>query len=250
MSNENLVNDNRLADGVKIIRELGRDAALGKDSLPKLAFQVTKMAQDGVIDLEKKWQDPVDASKMFDDAEYLFGEYAKAEGKKAIHERTAGGLKANVSKLRQLITFGVMTTIDPSSVLERAVKVRSEMIDQGEKVKAAYASYVDVARVQIANSDDELTDEQLTAAIRKPAAKDPEVEKILRGVYKKLENLISGEKGVKDDSELVEQAFNAVRDRLSEIDQVNKAEDAENTLATLTPAARSALLAKLGYVGS
>ena len=52
-------NDTRLEDGMKFIRELGRDAALGKDSLPKLTFQFTKMTTEGVIDLEKKYEGDV-----------------------------------------------------------------------------------------------------------------------------------------------------------------------------------------------
>jgi hypothetical protein len=244
-----LKNDNRLSDGVKVIRELGKDAALGKDSLPKLAFQLTKMAAEGVIDTEKNYTEtlPDNSVRNYDDAEYLFGEYAKAEGKKAVHERSAGGLKANISKARQIIQFGCMTTCDPQDVLERAVKARAKVLENGDKAKSAYAAYVDVARNQIA-ADADLTDEQLEAIVRKPPAAAPEVEKILRGVYKKLEDLIAGEKGVQDQSEHVVAAFDAVRDRLAEIDAVNAGNEAAEAVTMLTPAARNALLAQLGYV--
>jgi hypothetical protein len=121
------------------------------------------------------------------------------------------------------------------------------VLENGDKAKSAYAAYVDVARNQIA-ADADLTDEQLEAIVRKPPAAAPEVEKILRGVYKKLEDLIAGEKGVQDQSEHVVAAFDAVRDRLAEIDAVNAGNEAAEAVTMLTPAARNALLAQLGYV--
>ena len=42
-------NDTRLPDFMKAVRELGKDAAEGKDSLPKLAFKVVEAAANGVI---------------------------------------------------------------------------------------------------------------------------------------------------------------------------------------------------------
>lgn len=247
-ANAELKNDTRLEDGVKVIRELGRDSAAGKDSLPKLAFKLVELAADGVIDTEKKYAEtmPDGSSRPYDDAEYLFGEYARAEGKKAIHERSAGGLKANISKVRQIIQMGVMTTCDPAAVLEAAHKVRGALIEEGVKVKSAYAAYVDVARNQIA-SDTELTEEQIGGIVRKPEPTAPEVEKILRGIYKKLEDLISGEKGPQDKSEHVDTAFNAVRDRLAEIDGVNATEEASATLAMLPAEKMEEMLKALGY---
>lgn len=243
-----LTNDKRLEDGVKVIRELGRDSALGKDSLPKLAFKLTELAADGVIDLEKKWSEPTadGGTRDYDDAEYLFTEYAKAEGKKAVHERSGGGLKANISKARQFIAFGSMTTCDPMDVLERGVAVRKRMMEDGVKAKSAYAAYVDIARFQ-QGIDTDATNEQLEGVIRKPERAAPEVEKILRGVMKKLEDLIAGENGVKDDSELVDTAFQAVRDRLSEIDALNKTDETEAAVMLLPADKLADMLAKLGY---
>ncbi len=248
MNDKTLTNDKRLEDGVKVIRELGRDSALGKDSLPKLAFKLTELAADGVIDLEKKYSEPTadGGTRDYDDAEFLFTEYSKAEGKKAVHERSGGGLKANISKARQFIEFGSMTTCDPMDVLERAVKVRKTMQEAGTKTKSAYAAYVDVARFQ-KGIDVDATDEQLEGVIRKPEAAAPEVEKILRGVMKKLEDLIAGEKGVQDQSELVDTAFQAVRDRLAEIDAVNATDDTEAKMQLLPADKLAEMLAKLGY---
>lgn len=249
-------NDTRLAEGVKVIRELGRDSALGKDSLPKLAFQFTKMAAEGVIDLEKKYDGddlPKGGKYKYDDAEFLFNEYSKAEGKKAVHERSAGGLKANISKARQFVQFGMLTTVDPQDVLERAAKVRKQMMIDSRKVKSAYAAYIDVARTQIKNADDALTDDQLAEVIAKPEKASPELRKIIDGVFKKLEKLYTdGIDGVVDQSDHIKNACDALRDRLAEIDAANQPdatdEEAEQVLAQLGKSDRLAeMLAKLGY---
>lgn len=250
-------NDTRLEDGVKVIRELGRDAALGKDSLPKLAFQFTKMAAEGVIDLEKKYEGddlPKGGKYKYDDAEFLFGEYSKAEGKKAIHERSSGGLKANVSKARQFVAFGMLTTCDPQNVLERAANVRKQMILDSHKVKSAYAAYVDVAREQ-QKLDADMSDDQLQTVLAKPEKSSPELRKILDGMFKKLEKLYTdGIDGIQDQSDYIKTAADAIRDRIAEIDAANQPdatdEEVEQTVAQL--ASRNsdqfaAMLAKLGY---
>lgn len=249
-------NDTRLADGVKFIRELGRDSAAGKDSLPKLAFQITKMAAEGVIDLDKKYEGddlPKGGKYKYDDAEFLFNEYSKAEGKKAVHERSAGGLKANISKVRQFVQFGMLPNVDPQDVLERAAKVRKQMILDTKKVKSAYAAYIDVARTQIKGADDALTDDQLADVIAKPEKASPELRKIIDGMFKKLEKLYTdGIDGVQDMSDHIKTAADALRDRLAEIDAANAPEptdeEAAQTLAQLGKSDRLAeMLAKLGY---
>lgn len=256
----NQANDTRLEDGVKFIRELGRDAALGKDSLPKLAFQFTKMAAEGVIDLEKKYEGddmPKGGKYKYDDAEFLFSEYSKAEGKKAVHERSSGGLKANVSKARQFVAFGMLTTCDPQAVLENAANIRKQMILDSKKVKSAYAAYVDVAREQ-QKLDTDMTSDQLESVIAKPEKASPELRKIIDGVFKKLEKLYTdGIDGVQDMSDHIKNAADSLRDRLGEIDAANNpdtdeevAGEVEEGIATLVArdsAKLADLLAKLGY---
>lgn len=254
----NQPNDTRYADGVKFIRELGKDAALGKDSLPKLAFQLTKMAAEGVIDLEKKYdggQNAKGGQVKIDDTEVLFGEYSKAEGKKAVHERSLGGMKANVSKARQFVAFGMMTTCDPQNVLERGAAIRKQMVIDSKKVKSAYAAYVDIAREQ-QKLDTDMTDEQLEGVISKPEKASPELRKLLDAMYKKLEKLYTdGIDGVQDQSDHIKAAADSIRDRLSEIDAANAPdqtdEEVEGELVQLAgknSAQFAAILAKLGYV--
>lgn len=210
----NQPNDTRLRDLLNSVRKFGRESGEGKDSLPKLAMSVVRAAADGVIDMEKD-------DKGNDAATRLYSEYVNAESSKAIHEHTNGGQKANVSKLRQLIGMGCMTTIDAVSVMNDAFKVREELKATDEKLKPAYHFYVDVAREQLKN-DQELAEDELREIAIKSAPAGKDVEKVLQGVMKTLEALVSGEgkgslAGLKDDSEEVEAAFQAIRDRLANI---------------------------------
>lgn len=206
-------NAKRMSDLLKQVGKLGEEASLGKDSLPKLAHAVVKAAADGIIDLETK------DAKGNDAAHQLYEKYAASESKKAIHEHSQGGKKANVSKLRQLIQMGAMTTIDAVEVMQRAFQARENMMrEDGVKVKPAYPFYVDVAREQ-QKSKKALTDRELEDIVQKdaPAAKTLEGE--LKRALTILEGLVTGENRdkIKDTNALTEAAFQAVKERLDAI---------------------------------
>lgn len=198
-------NDKRKSDLMKQVGKLGEEASLGRDSLPKLAHAVVKAAADGVV--------------TGDDAEDLYTKYATAESRKAIHEHSAGGKKANVSKLKQLINMGEMTTIDGVEVMQAAFEAREAMIADEQKVKPAYPYYVEVARAQL-KSDTALTQSFLeeTACKDSPSAKTVEGE--LKRAMKILEALVTGENRdkIKDASDNTIGAFELVRERLSQLD--------------------------------
>lgn len=222
-------NDKRMSDLMKQVGKLGEEASLGKDSLPKLAHAVVRAAADGVIDLDTK------DAKGNDAAHSIYEKYAVAESKKAIHEHSTGGKKANVSKLRQLISMGCMTTVDAVEVMQNAFQAREDMIADSAKVKPAYPFYVEVAREQLK------TDKPLDKkALEDLALKDAPAAKTLEGELKRaltiLEGLVTGENRdkLRDDDALTNAAFEAVRERL------------EN-LATL--AKRRELMAKAAALG-
>lgn len=213
-TNENVVpahgkNDKRLGDFTKAVRKLGEEASLGRDSLPKLAQTVVRAASDGIIE-------PENAEKIYED-------YARAEGKKAVHEHSAGGKKANVSKLRQLIAMGCNPKVDGVEVMQDAFEARNNMIADSMKVKAAYAFYVDVARAQ-AKTDDPLSKEFLEELAVKPEPNAKTIEGELKKVEKILEALVTGENRDKlqDDDELTEAAFQAVRERIEKLQMMEK----------------------------
>jgi hypothetical protein len=217
-------NDNRYDDLVKEVKELGRDAAAGKDSLPKLAHRIVRAAADGIIGTDKDKDGRDEAAKQ-----YEF--YVQAESKKAIHEHSNGGVKANVSKLRKLIEFGVMPIIDPVAVMDRAYQLRKELLDTSEKLLPAYAAYVDIAREQLAQPGTELNDEQIKGCLRREPAKEKQLKDVLEKIHKDLEQLISGERkdGIKDQSDEVVAAEEILRSRIAAL--LKKEEDEALNLA-------------------
>lgn len=205
-----LKNDKRFSDLMKQVTRFGEESSLGRDSLPKLAAAVVAAAADGVLDLETK------DAKGNDAAAQIYEKYAIAESKKAVHEHSSGGKKANVSKLRQLIAMGCMTTIDPVVVMQDAFDAREGMSrEDGVKVKSAYPYYVDVAREQL-KSKTPLDKRALEALACKPEPKSKEVETELKLILKKLEELVTGEgkAGLRDTDDLTEAAYHAVKERV------------------------------------
>lgn len=204
-------NDKRRNELDKLVVKFGEESSLGKDSLPKLAHAVVKAAAEGVIDLATK------NAKGEDAAHQLYTAYAKGESKKAIHEHSAGGFKGNVSKLRQLISMGCMTTIDAPAVMQEAYEAREGMKkEEGVKVKPAYVFYVDVAREQ-AKTDKALTRRDLEAIAMKDGPNDLTVEGEIKKAMAVLEKLISGENRskVKDTHADTEAAYNLLKGRLA-----------------------------------
>lgn len=214
-----LANDKRFADLMKQVGKLGEEASLGRDSLPKLAMAVVKAAADGIIDLEKD-------SKGLDAAHSLYERYAANESKKAIHEHSAGGKKANVSKLRQLIAMGMMPTIDAFEVMQDAFTARENMINDSNKVKAAYPYYVEVAREQL-KSEKRLTTRQLEDLVLKDAPTEKTLEGELKRAMKILEGIVTGENRdkIKDNDALTEAAFHAVKERLDKLATLKARQD-------------------------
>lgn len=202
-----LKNDKRFADAMKAIRKFGEESALGKDSLPKLAQYVVKLAADGVIDAETKNAKGDDAAKV------IYEAYVKAESSKALHEHK--GVPQQESKLRQLIKVGSLTTIDAVELMQDAFEAREAMIADDNKVKPAYVFYVEVARAQLENPKDRLERRALERMVCKDEPKEKTIEGEVKRAMKILEDLISGEgKAPQDTDELTDAAFQALRDRL------------------------------------
>jgi hypothetical protein len=222
-------NDKRLSDLMKQVSKFGEEASLGKDSLPKLAHAVVKAAADGVIDPEEK------DAKGNDAAAIIYERYAVAESKKAIHEHSSGGKKANVSKLRQLIAMGALTGIDGYAVMQEAFKARENMIADDNKVKSAYPFYVDVARAQLEKPTQPLSDRELEGIACKDGPKAKTVEDELKRAMKILEGLVTGENrdSLKDTDPLTEAAFQAVRERLDAIATLRQTEALRKQAAAL-----------------
>ena len=209
LAHDNSANDTRLSEFMTEVREFGRAEASGKDALPMLAVAVVRAVCDGVLDTGK------DASGD-DAATRVFNEYAKARGRKQIHERTEGGLKANISKLRQIVTFAGNPKYDAVDVLNRAIIMRNKLLDDEIDVKPAYAAYVDLARAQI-KEDDALSDDMIEAVIRKGPGRDKTLEGELEKIAKSLEKIVTGENahGIQDQSPEIVKAHELIGARLA-----------------------------------
>lgn len=223
-----LSNDKRKADLFKTVSKLGEEASLGRDSLPKLAHAVVKAVADGVINIDEK------DDKGNDAATQVFERYAASEKKKSIHERSAAGIKANVSKLRQIMQMAALTTIDAVEQMQTAFDAREAMIADDVKVKPAYAFYVDMARKQL-TTDKPLTKAELERIAMKDAPAPKELEQILNQAFKLLEGLVTGENRdkIKDDNALTEAAMQAIRERIQELATLQRTEALRKEAAKL-----------------
>ncbi len=162
--------DSMLATLKSDIRELGRDAAAGGDAKAKLALKVVRAAHEGYI--------------ISKDAEILYSEYVTAQSKKAMHEHSTGGMKANISKLSTIISFGSLPSIDAPALLDKVIDIRNDLRGGDEKLKAAFDTFLDVAKAQI-KSPDELSDDELRDLCIKDAKEKSLIDKLVED-YKRM----------------------------------------------------------------
>jgi len=189
------------------VAKLGAQSGEGSSALPKLYLAAARAADDGLISAEK----PTGPGAK-DDATRIYEAYCEADSKKAEH--TAGGAKANASKLRQVIQAASMTTCDFVEVCQDVIDIRDALVDAEVKVKALAPSIVDAAREQLKN-DTQLTKEQIEDAIR-VVPKDRTLEDELKSILKKVEDLVTGEgkHGLKDQDPRMIQVQELMADRV------------------------------------
>mgnify|MGYP003478957368 CR=1 FL=1 len=196
-------------DFFKDVNKFGKASGEGASALGRLGLRALRAAADGVLSTAK----PQGGGK--DDATLVYEAYTAMDSKHAEH--TAGGAKANASKLRQVIAMGCMTTLsDPVAVGDRAVSIRERMEGADLKPKALFAALVDAAREQIA-SDTELTDAQIEAVCTKTKA-DKTLEKEWTAIQKRVEGIITGEAshGLKDTSDVALKISDLCLERLKQ----------------------------------
>jgi HPt (histidine-containing phosphotransfer) domain-containing protein len=202
MSNS-LSNSAALDDGRKSymadVRELGRESALGKDSLPRLAMRTVEAAALGYIGE--------------DDGKAVYEEYLTAESKRLVH--TDNGKAANASKVKALIKMGLLP-IDAVDVIQRAADEHSKMRKEGLKPQPAYAAYISVARAQLASPNSELSDDEIRDAMG-VAQKDKTAKDFIRSAAKALEKSLTCEGMTDSERELAEVALARTSEVLANI---------------------------------
>jgi molecular chaperone GrpE (heat shock protein) len=150
---------------MKQVTALGGDAARGMDALPRLARAVTEASLNGhVVDDytdakgNKLNKNDAGADKHI---RHIYRAYKKAEGKAASNKNTDAE-DAQISKLNQFVKLGKLPNVAPLEVLDRARDIRNKVAETNPgKVKSAYAYFVDVARKQIKENEDNLDDATL-----------------------------------------------------------------------------------------
>jgi hypothetical protein len=150
--------------------ECGEAIAAGKDAWPKAALYATEAAACGQY--------------TADDADAVFARIVRAANLAAIHERSEGGLKANISKLRQFLHVGAKFGTDP---IERAAYLYGKLHGTGADLKSAYPAYVDVARAQL-KADMLLDDDDIERAMFKGEAKPSTAETKIKQALKAIES--------------------------------------------------------------
>lgn len=158
----------------KLMGKLGAESV--NIARPKLGIALVRAAADGLID-----EDDVEARY---DA-YLAGrERAQSKTLLGAGVEDGNGKKANVSKCRQLVRMAMLPGIDGPSLIDRTVTLRGNMLSGDAKIEAPFDAFVKVARAQIAKPEEELTDDELAACIRKAEAKDKTLIDKLVNAYK------------------------------------------------------------------
>lgn len=200
-----LSNSATLIEGRKLfmsdVRELGRESALGKDSLPRLAMRVVEAATLGYIGE--------------DDSKAVYEEYLTSESKRLVH--TDAGKAANASKLKKLIVMGLLPeAIDPVDVIQRAAEEHAKMRKEGLKPQPAYAAYVSVARAQVNAPNSALTNAELRDAMG-VEPKDKTAKDFIRSAAKALEKSLTCEGMTDSERELAEVALARTAEVLANI---------------------------------
>lgn len=160
------------------LRELGRDSVASALAKPRMALAITRAAADGIIGED-------DAAATYE--QYLQGrQYAISRNAMAQGDEDKGSVKANVSKNMQLIKLGLLPKVDGPALLDRVTDLRTSMVGGDVKLKPTFDCFVDAARAQLAQPNEELTDEQIEGIVRKPEPKNKDIIDKLIEDYKRL----------------------------------------------------------------
>ena len=176
----------RLKDLKADLKTLGANSAKGEASRPMMGLAVCQGAFDGVV--------------MEGDAEELYGSYVVADAKVAAANpfvSSAGksvdhsSAKQQISKVRTFIKVGMLPgPIDGPDLMKRtAILIKNISASGDTKTLSAFDGMLAVARKQLEDPANPLTEDQIAALVTKdePAEKDT-LEKLC-AAYKSLSKL-------------------------------------------------------------
>lgn len=196
-----------LKDLNKLLRGLGKDSIKSTLAKPRMAIAICRAAADGVIG-----EDEAEATYMT----YLEGREEET-GKNSMAEGASdgGSKKANVSKNMQIIRLGLLNTVDGPALLDRVNDARLHAVRNGGedvKVKPTFDCFVDAARAQLAKPNEELSDEEINALVRKPEGKEKDLLQRLIDDHKRLNKRLE-----ELPSAAIENAIRCIEDAMCEI---------------------------------
>lgn len=205
-------NDTRREDFEKSLTTYGKAYGQGTNSRPAAAQAALEASVQGIAG-------PNDVKELWT----LFQKSAAKA--KSIEYKEEGSFTVQVSKFKQFLTMGQLP-VDAVEVMGRATDMISELAMDETTRKAlkgsAYDNMVKIAREQIKEGDNALTDDHIRSILM-PDAPPKDEAKILKGVSKTLEKLLDGDKeGNKFYSPQAQTAFEHVQNRLAELGAIEQ----------------------------
>jgi hypothetical protein len=136
-------------------RDLGRAIAVGRSALPELALRAARAAATGEINEE--------------DAATVYAAYLRQAQHITKPDMGLATLRAQVSKLRQIIKLGVERRREALKLFERVRELHVKC-SHDDHVQALYPCYVGAARLQLLQTKP-LTDHQIMAVCTQRAGR-------------------------------------------------------------------------------
>jgi hypothetical protein len=207
----NGVNDQRFKDALAEVREIARTQAEGDRGKAVLAGRLVFWAADGVISSEKDKH-----GKGISDAKLIYEEHIGAYSRKASTQHTPAGKKVQAARCNTFIKFGEQVAVDPKAEFPRwNAEYKTQHEIDPKLVRPEFECYYNLAKEQLKNSDQPLSDEQIKELVMKPEKGEKDVLDELESIKKQLERLVSGECGVKDQHDLTIEAFHVIEARIA-----------------------------------
>lgn len=212
---EAIPNDTRLADAIKVATKLGGESVKSALAKPQLYVAICRGAADGYL-ADK------DAKSMFD--AYLAGRTKIVAGNKIAlgdKEDNQNSYAANLSKSMNMHKLGMLNSaglIDGPALLDQVIERREFLFDGGRKVKATADAMLDVAKAQIKQPTEALSEEQLDEVIARPEKAEKEIIDKLVDQYKKTYKLAAEMGDAMMDCTHIEAARDSIADAIKALD--------------------------------
>lgn len=214
-------NDTRFDDLLVKARDLGAQAARGKDTLVQFGILVVNAAQDGVLDLIKDKH-----GTGVDDAVKAYQEYHTACASATIFDHKSPNGKVQSSKLRACIKLGNWTRGGPGQPVATMNKLfamrdklrRDPMARNG--LDDAYNTLLRYARYQVKQNGPADDENLLRALCMKAPSKQATLEEYLQATVKRLDDLEKGTaqgRSLSHSSPTLMQARIAIRQELADL---------------------------------